>query len=438
MARRPVRTEEQREEFIPNFLPFVTPITIPAAGICEDPAINLCINSTWMPIIRGLFQVLDQPDVWDTEDDDEIFAVRQQIKELMAMGDCLCGYGATDAVIRLSVDLTLHNQYVKIFNDDGLDGVAPDRPDTAFDEDAGDTGDEIRRRELALCGAVTDYVTSVVEKGIFNAFIPDAVTLLTSGAISFLVGPLGGLVYRFASEVFEAIINKVANDPGLIEDVACCMLNGLEGKAITEANFEAALDDCGFGPVSDQAFISDAVKTGLDDTGNFLSFVAILGGYMDVVDILDVCPCDTGADCVDFTIDEQGFSPDIRPGPVLGALYVAGVGFDNPVAASINHRISIKHLFDEDIAFTSVTIKTVNTLSDTIRFSFELFDEFGTSLEQDFIDIDPPVQEHTFNFSEVTGVRDINVRAIKPSNQLNFPGHIVEVCVVATPSPFAQ
>jgi len=439
MARRPVRTDEQRAEFVPNFRPFVSPIPIPSPGICDEPAVALCINAEWMPIIRGLFHVLDQPDIWDTEDADEIFAARQQIQELMSMGDCLCGYGATDLTIQGVVNLTLHNQYIQVFELDGLDGVAPDRPDTAFDEDAGDTGDEIREREIALCWAVTDYVTTVVEKGIFNAFVPDAVTLIATGIISFLITPIGGLVYALASAVAEEMINKVANDPALIEQVACCMLNGLEGQTITEANFAAALDGCGFAPLSDEAFVSDAVKDGLGDTGNFLAFVARLGAYMNTVDILDECPCDTGATCVDFTIDEQGFSADIRPGPTPGALYDPGVGWDNPVTASINHRISIKHLFDEDIAFTSVTIKTVNTLSgEAIRFSFELFDDLGVSLEQDFIDIDPPVQEHTFNFAEVTGVRDINVRAIKPSNQVDFPGHIVEVCVVATPAPFAQ
>jgi len=59
-------------------------------------------------------------------------------------------------------------------------------------------------------------------------------------------------------------------------------------------------------------------------------------------------------------------------------------------------------------------------------------------LANEFADHDPPVQEHTFNFSEVTGVRDLQVRVVKLGTQNDFPGHIVEVCVVATPPPFAQ
>lgn len=425
MARRQPITDEQRAEFIPNFRPFLTPIPIPTPGICDSPSMSLCINYEWLPIIRGLLHVLDQPDVWDTTDADELFNVRQQIKEISAMSGCLCGYGKTDLQIRNIVDITLNNQLVQIFNADGLDGVAPDRPDSTFDTDSGDTGDEIREREIALCWAVQDYVTTVVEKGIFNAFIPDAITMLTTGGIAFLVGPIGGLVYRVASEIFETVINMVANDAELIEKVSCCMLDGLQGLALTEANFATALDGCGFGALSDEAFIADAVRMGLDDTGNFLSFVSVLGSYMNVVDILDECPCDPDGCIVDFTIDDADFVAQTGANGPL-ATYDAGQGWDNGPSGVVNHRIHIEYTFSELIAITSAGWTITYNSQNNIQWRLILFDEFEAELLNVYTDYDENTLSQDFNFPEVTGVKRIRFTVVTTSSGLDFNGHIVE------------
>ncbi len=421
--RRSPKTDEQRPEFVPLYRPFIDKIPIPEAGICDAPNVGMCISTEWMPIIRGLFAVLDQPDIWDTTDPDEIFAVRQQIKELMTMGNCLCGYSESLRIVINNTDLTYNTQLVQIFLADGLDGVAPDRPDTAFDEDSGDTGQEIIDRHKAMCAAVHDYVITVVQKGIFDSFLPDAVTLLATGVISFLLTPLAGIVYRTGVQIMETLINMVANKPSIIELVTCCMVEGLEGKAITEANFATALDGCGFGALSDEAFVADAVKMGLDDTGNFLAFVRTLDDYNNMDQEGYECPCQEEVCAVDFTIDDGGFEAQ-SGGPL--AIYDAGLGWDNGPVGTSNHRIHILFFLSEDIAMTEAGF-SINWTGDR-DLLWELFLHDDTSIiHQEEQETGPEVSEVNWEFSEVTGVKRIRFTIVTTTGlQSDFEGHIVE------------
>ncbi len=423
MARRQPKTDDQRVEFIPNFRPFIAPIAIPDKGVCEDGSYGFCINAEWMIIIRGLLHTLDQPDVWDSADPDDIFAVRQQVRELTSMGQCLCGYPASNQIINYNTNLAIQLALIQIFDVDGLDGVAPDRPDTSFSEDTGDTGDEIIQREVALCWAVTDYVTTVVEQGIFNAFISDAVTMIATGVISFLLTPIAGIAYVFASTVAETLINKVANDPDLIALVACCMKDGLEGQTISEANFEASLDGCGFGLLSDEAFVADAVKTGLGDKGNYLAFVRMLSDYMDATVPESECPCVEPTCMVDFTIDDGGFVAQ-SGGPL--AIYDAGLGWDNGPVSTSNHRIHILFFLSEDIAMTEAGFSISWTGDRDLLWELFLHDDTSI-IHSESQETGPEVNEVNWEFSEVTGVKRIRFTIVTTSGlQTDFEGHIVE------------
>ena len=418
MPPRSPKTDDQRVEIVPLYRPFINPIPIPTAQICDAPAHSMCVSTEWMPIIHGLLAVLDQPDIWDSEDEDEIFAVRQQVREFASMGTCLCGYGATDQSVRLAVDITLNNQLVQIFTADGLDGVAPDRPDTFFDEDSGDSGDEIARRQVALCWAVFDYIVTVVEKGIFNAFISDSTTIVATGVIAFLVNPLAGLLYAFASEIAEDLINKVANNPSAIEDVACCMLEALQGVAITEGAFTASLDGCGFALLSDEAFVADAVKIGLAETGNFLAFVAVLGGYMNVTDILSECPCEVEEGCFsDFGIDEGGWTPRNTQ-----AVFSAEGGWKPSASPSINDRITIHFEQGTDIRVKIIKFTAVNTDDEDWEWSCTLRDDVGDLIESQTVVHPAGTTQATLVMSEPAGVRELVVRVLG----LDFPSDSVK------------
>ncbi len=361
MPRRTPHTDAQRVEFIPNYRPFVKPIPIPEAHICDSPAYGMCISAEWMPIIRGLFYVLDQPDVWDSEDPDEIFAVRQQVRELMSMGQCMCGYGGGSRVINKAVNTTINLQLQAIFAVDGLDGVAPERPDTYYDEDSGDNTAEAIQRKVALCWAVHDYCVTVIEDGIFNAIIPESAQLAATGVISFLWSPLVGILVYAAVDLVKEMIQVLAEDPDLVEAVACCMYAGLGGEAIDQPTFEGSLDDCGFTPLSDEDVVASVIRSTLSDNGNWLGFVATLGGYMDVTDLLSTCPCDGPVCMVDFTVFEGGFEP-IQPNM---AEWLDGQGWHHDIVVTYDHMINID--FTHTSAFSVEQIRLTFTNSEPIE-----------------------------------------------------------------------
>lgn len=426
MARRSPKTDEQRVEFIPLYRPFTGKIPIPGPGICEPPGQSMCINYQWMPIIRGLLHTLDQPDIWDSDDDDDIFAVRQQVRELVAMKGCVCGYPPGLQITNITVNTILNLQYVEIFEEGGLDAVAPDRPDTSFSEDTGDTGNEISRRRVALCLATKDYVSTVIQQGIFNAFIPDAVTLLTAGAISFFLGPLGGLVYKLSSDIMEALINKVAESPEIIELVSCCMFEALEGEDITEANFEASLDNCGFGLLSDEAFAMDAVASGLDDQGNFLTFVAHLSAFFENTDDDTQCACPAEEGCLsDWTIDEGGWTPF-----QARALYVEDTGWDNSPSGGLNHFITIEWTHDADFDVAEVRVNIDTDEDDDIQWNFLIQDEFGATVDVFGIILPGSQSEYTFSMTTAGDARKLIFGLVKQGLQLNIDAIVTRLEII--------
>lgn len=424
MARRLPKTDDQRVEFVPNFRPFISPIPIPTVGICDAPAYGVCINAQWWSIIRGLLHTLDQPDVWESEDPDDIFAVRQEVREVASMSGCLCGYPPGIWVTNIAVNRTLNLQLNEIFEDGGLPAVAPDLPDTSYSEDTGDTGNEVARRRVALCWAVHDYVATIVEQGIFNAFISDTTTLLATGAISFFLGPLGGLVYAVGSNVMETLINLVADDPDLITAVSCCMYDNLLEADLTQANFESSLDGCGFGALSDEAFVADAIRSGLDNQGNWLSFMAMLGSFMNVTDETSNCICPVDPGCLsDFTIDNGDWHAVLA-----SAIYSAGIGWAPSTSGGNNHRIIIGYTHTEDFTLTKVRVTCTNDDDENWQWRLATRDEFDVVIDNILIELPTGTTEHTFVLSGATNIRDVRARVDAVEGlQDRIEGHIVKI-----------
>lgn len=65
-----------------RFAPRTEPKPIPEAAWNDAPLYCLQVNGEWLSHVIGALNVLDQPDAW-LGDDDEIFAARQQVNEII-------------------------------------------------------------------------------------------------------------------------------------------------------------------------------------------------------------------------------------------------------------------------------------------------------------------------------------------------------------------
>ncbi len=424
MPTRIPKTDEQRLEYVPLYRPFLTTLPIPTAGICDAPCSVYQINNEWRKYFIGVMQVLAQDDIWDSEDAAERDAAVQQVKEFIGMTPCSCDSLGGGFTVRNNQDLIISINNITIFEADGLDGVAPDRPDTFFDEDTGDAGDDIVRRQVALCWAVHDYVTSVAEKGILQGIEITAAIGFAATGLSFIFSPIVGIPFGLITVALIELFNREFTGPDDIQQVACCMIDNLTGLAITEANFAAALDDCpdlsGFGAEALQSLTAG----NLGELSHFLAFVKSLSSYFGATDSLSECPCPTGECLVDFTIDDGGFDAQIGANGPL-ATYDDGVGWDNGPSGVINHRIHIEFAFSEDIAITSAGWTITYNSSNNIQWRLILFDDVGGELLNVFDDFDENTLSHDFNFAEETGVRKIRFTVVTTSSGADFNGHIV-------------
>lgn len=215
------------------------------------------------------------------------------------------------------------------------DGVNPDsvNPDTPNDYYSGDGSVD---RENALCTACKIYVYSYVTKWSETATIALGVALVVSilsgitvvgGIISIAI--LGSLVYM-TQDYLDAIQNTDA-----LDRVACCMLDALNGTAITMANFETCLDACAFAGGTDEYLITELVMSDLDKLDNWLSFINQIGNSYPLAQIgVYDCPCtEDWESIVDFTVDDYGFVFQTTSGNPVGS-WSNGVGliceYNNP------------------------------------------------------------------------------------------------------------
>lgn len=431
--RRPLATEEDRELFVPTYSTRLTPKPPPTVEAFAEPLFGCCINGEWMSHILGALATLEWPDMWEGTDEEKQFALDQIVRIQDAM-TCRCGTGTR--IIQKTVNENYRFQLGLEFNLNGLDGVAPDRPDTFFDEDTADIGDDIIRRENALCMACIDYVHTVLDDAARTAEDVGVTVGTTLFQPAFALGPMAGAA--FVAGVAFLTLGAIAfiNDPVSRFEIACCMLDGLKGKAITNVNFESSLSNCGFTVPSDVDTIREIVESSLNDQGNFISFVKSVGAYFSFADVQPIsCPCiDLGLFC-DFTIDECAFDAVLGPnGPE--AAYVAETGWNNGPSGVINHFIKIDSQFSEDISFTAVRIFIEHTNTANIQWQVRLFDDVDTELLNQSITLPAAHTNHKFEFTEETGVRRIELKVLKTGLETEFNGHITAVQVEADPPPF--
>lgn len=228
------------------------------------------------------------------------------------------------------------------YDSGGIAELNPSSPTTDFN------GDGSSPRNTALCLACTVYVKSYVKNWRVQ------VNLLQQ-FINVIVGVLSPVPYiqDIAIRVVSGLVGinqtivDAMNNESAIDDVICCMIDGLTGQAVSEGNFESSLDACGFAFESDSDIVRFVVQQDLDNFDNYLSFVNSLGDAYDYTSkgIIFDCGCDDSWVVeFDFTLspyDWELFSPE-------SGVWVDGVGW-----TEVSDDISIKRDVPHNVNFTS-------------------------------------------------------------------------------------
>ncbi len=214
------------------------------------------------------------------------------------------------------------------FVENGLNGIAPDRPDEFFNTDTGDAGDEIARREHALCNACYDYVTTMAAD-MWNIALGTGVTIASIATpILFAINPIASAVAAIATMLItQEVLDAVSDEDNRIQ-IACCMYEALQGDAVTQANFKLSLTGCGFTPLSQLEIMRDVMEATLDDDGNWYGFVAALGGHFAAsTAAVAECICtETFCHTFDFLVDDGGWTNRVADSRPFG-VWQSGLGW---------------------------------------------------------------------------------------------------------------
>lgn len=427
-GNRPLPTEDVRPFWLPHYATRVQPHPPPLVDAFAAPLVGCCINAEWMTHILGTTAILEWGDMWEGTPNQIQFALDQIVRIQDAM-TCQCSCGGL-SITRNTITSSFRFQLQLEFIANGINGVAPDRPDIYFDLDTADAGDDITRRENALCMACEDYVITIYE-GILNTARDIGLEIAgVVGPLAFAVGPIAGLFAVIGVAALTHDLLLLLNNDNYREDITCCMRDGLAGIAITEANFQASLSGCGFTVPSLKDTMRELVEESLNDTGNYLSFVKSLGAYFSYAGIgLTECNCDFWEHVFDFRTGELGWTA-YNAGDGFGprALHVTGTGWGNHVHVNIDHLIQI------EIAFPSrrileVEVNAVHTHPPDITYQCKMPDVGGADFTQGQVKADSAPVLFLVDVTS-TGLW-ISVSDEDPP-RTNFQGHIRTITVRGT------
>lgn len=195
---------------------------------------------------------------------------------------------------------------------------------TVFNGDASDF------RNKALCMAVKHYVEGQILETLNRYRIAAGLAGLGAGALGLAGGPLGAVIGGIAAglvgyELYQ--VERAAADSAARDLVICDLETALEGQAVTEANFQSAINGLSSG-TGTRATIVGILKGNRGAQVNYLWFVDLLGSaYVTATTGYNDCPCDnTWCYVFDFALGAQGW--EATPG--TGGKYYAtwqGNGF---------------------------------------------------------------------------------------------------------------
>jgi len=307
---------------------YVIPDELDPEGVC-CVSVPVPDNPQWRAMFLGALWRLSLQTHYerDAAHNGKVIAARwRNVYEQVRDGMTTCNPPSiiNRTILRQNLRLQLRLEFVA----NGLNGIAPDRPDTFFNEDSGDAGDEIQQRENALCNACFDYVNTI-SQDIWDIALGTGVTITTFATpILFAVNPIAAAAAAvLAMVITQEVLDAVADETNRIS-IACCMYDNLQGEAVTQANFESSLTGCGFGPLTQVEIMRDAVEATLNDDGNWYAFVSVMGGFMAAsTAALAECVCtETFTHIFDFTIDDQDWENRAEDARAFG-VYNPGVGW---------------------------------------------------------------------------------------------------------------
>lgn len=258
--------------------------------------------------------------------------------------------------------------------------VNPDAPDDFFN------GDDSDERNDALCTALTLWAYSYALNWLQKASVILNLAFAASEVVAFMI-PVGGqIAVQAISDLvaplqaqFDALQNL-----GALDGVICDWRDALDGVAINISNWSSAVAGLSYTSETDQWYIQQLFENDSQLLGNFLSFVNSLGQGFELANIgVSICACVDPIEIIyDFTVDNQGWSAEIRDGSGWNANYNTTQGWYHP------SNLSTVNASGFGVNFNIDTIQIIGTPNS--QYSVEIFDvggfpdtEFGGSFTTD-------------------------------------------------------
>lgn len=303
-----------------------------------------------------------------------------------------CVEAAPQTTINNTVEITLMlalNLSVALFRAGEYDGtpgsINPDAPTTTFNDDA--------LRDTALCMAAQNFVASwatikihTLETVLFGLYGALVLSVVISGGL--LLGMAVGVV---ATGIYTAQVALLAlKDQQAIEDVACCMYKGLQGLAVSQANFETALDSCGFSGGTNEQIVRDLIADTIDELDNWTAFIEALGVQFLVAEQgFGNCMCDEWT----FNITDFGSVPNVIDSGIVdseGAIVAGEIeGNDGGSGTSVRAQWFLE-MGNQFRVTKAVLVYSCDKRSDID--SFVTVDVEAGAVDDTIIDVDIPAE----------------------------------------------
>jgi len=315
--------------------------------ILDEPAAEklYCFNDRQVEALLGITETLAWRTRWYSPTKQNIEAeqvreFRDEIRKIL-MGGCSCNCNGGSAWD----DKRFRYELARL--DDGTPrSYAPDAPRTTYNSDPDDTTPEQQAaRYYALCKAVNNYVDTMiatiagqVEAG---AFVTGVIVAIVT-ALSPVLGVTIAITLSFAL----ALLDALDNDAQAIEDVKCCMKDGLANKSPTFENFKHSLDLCNFVFGTPAAQLAGWLAEQNSFEANFRAFMVELGLQNGSAQSTDCEECGEWCYLFDLTVDRYENIVKIKDDETTaGWTWQAGVGYltDNSFHAQITIYIDFPY-----------------------------------------------------------------------------------------------
>jgi len=187
----------------------------------------------------------------------------------------------------INTDALVRQGLVARYEGGGIPGLNPSTPTDKYN------GDDSTERNAALCAACKAYVTKIAQDFHTRAGIALGLSsvLVGGGAMFGIIGipaiVVGVVLIDASEQEYDASGSQLA-----INNVICCMVDGLTGQDLTRDNFQGSLTGCGFDVDSPSDLLRSLVEQSFLDFGNWIAFIDGLGNAFDLTaGGLEDCPC---------------------------------------------------------------------------------------------------------------------------------------------------